>query len=101
MLFAKFNINGQETAQLYDNWEQYHADTFNPDTRFITLIEFVSHGKDYQSRKESVRTLAIEWSNSDIEGIDYYDLQSVGLWFEKMGKRYGLMEEFEENGICW
>ena len=101
MFFAKYSINGQEQTGLYYDWEQFHKDTFSPDTEIITLIEFKVHGKDYQSRKAFVENTAIEWSNADVEGISYSELQCIGLWFEKMGLRFGLIKDFEENGLCW
>ena len=100
MFFARFNINGQETAQLYDDWATYHHDTFNPETRFISLIDFHAHGNDYQSRKESVRTLAIDWSNEEKQDVDFCDQCDISNWFYKYGKRFGLLEEFRENLIC-
>ena len=99
MFFAKFAINGKTTAELYSNWDKFHRDTFAPDTEIITLIDFVIHGKDYQTRKESLRTLAIEWSNADTEGIYTSDLCDISNWFYLKGKRYGLLEEFNENCI--
>ena len=100
MLFAKFISNHRETAQVYYSYEEYQRDTFDPNTELITFIVFVIHGKDYKTRKESLRTLAVEWSNADIEGIFASDLIDIQDWFEKNGKRYGLLEEFRENAIC-
>lgn len=100
MFFAKFIINGQTTAELYDSWDKFNRDTFNPLTEVVALIEFKIHGKDYQTRKESLRTLAIDWSNADTEGIYLSDLADIENWFELKSKRYGLLEEFRENAIC-
>lgn len=100
MFFAKYRINNREECGLYYDYEQFHRDTFSPDYEPITFIVFSVHGKDYQSRKESVRSVAIDWSNADVEGISYSELQCVGLWFEKQGLRYGLIREFSENGLC-
>lgn len=100
MFFAKFSINGHETAQIYDSWTQFNKDTFSPDTEIKTLIEFVIHGKDYQTRKTNLHDLAVEWSNCDSEGIDMWDSCDIANWFFLKGKRYGLLEEFHENAIC-
>lgn len=100
MFFAKFTVNGQTTAELYDSWDKFIRDTFNPTTEVITLIEFKIHGKNYQTRQESLRTLAINWSNSDIEGISYGEIADIENWFRLKGKRFGLLEEFRENAIC-
>lgn len=58
--------------------------------------------KTYAERKAEVRELAIEWQT------DYFPNNSlswgeVAFWndyFEKLGRRYGLLTEFKENGIC-
>ena len=59
--------------------------------------------KTYQERKEEVRQEAIEWqlafSDSE-ECASYSELAYSTAYFEKKGKRYGLLKEFRENGIC-
>ena len=54
----------------------------------------------YQKRKEQARRQAIEWQHN----FGYYcgDSLDVATWTEhwhKIGKRYGLLKEFKENGI--
>ena len=58
--------------------------------------------KTYQEKKEEIRQQAIEWqlSFSDDENRFYYsELAYTCEYFEKKGKRYGLLREFRENGI--
>lgn len=57
--------------------------------------------KLYQERKEKAREEAIEWQR-DFENHNYYwsELAEQAKHFEKLGKRYGLLKEFKENGIC-
>ena len=54
----------------------------------------------YQNRKEEVRQEAIDWQ-LDFENQNYYwsDIVYWGDYFYKLGKRYGLLKEFRENGI--
>jgi len=57
--------------------------------------------KTYAERKAEVRTEAIEWQ-ADFANHDY-SWGEVAVWtnyFETMGRRYGLLTEFRENGIC-
>ena len=56
--------------------------------------------KTYQERKEAARQLAIEWQH-DFENHNYYysELVEWQFIFTKLGKRYGLLKEFRENGI--
>lgn len=54
----------------------------------------------YQRAKERVRDKAIEWQ-ADFENHNYSygELAAWNSYFEKLGKRYGLLAEFRENGI--
>ena len=58
----------------------------------------------YAMKKEKVRSEAVEWQNK-LYSDDYYktydpdEVYSKTLYFRRMGKRYGLLEEFRENGI--
>ena len=54
----------------------------------------------YQQQKERAREKAIEWQHE--VSVMFYDWQTMaeaGAYFEKLGKRYGLLKEFIENGI--
>ena len=55
----------------------------------------------YQEQKERVRNEAIEWQY-DFCNHDYSwgELAYFEDYFYSMGKRYGLLTEFRENGIC-
>ena len=54
----------------------------------------------YEERKERARQKAIEWQY-DFTQNDHYmsEYAEWGAYFEKLGKRYGLIREFRENGI--
>ena len=56
---------------------------------------------NYQKQKERVRNEAIEWQY-DFCNHDYSwgELAYFEDYFYTMGKRYGLLTEFRENGIC-
>ena len=55
----------------------------------------------YQNKKEQVREKAVMWQleNSD-KCLSYEELAESSEYFSKLGKRYGLLKEFRENGIC-
>lgn len=55
----------------------------------------------YKRAKESARDKAIEWQR-DFENQSYSwgELIFYSSYFEKLGRRYGLLTEFRENGIC-
>lgn len=72
-----------------------------PETEVLTIIDFTIHGKDYKSRKASCEQVAIDFSNDgDTTGLFYSDLWHISDWFYRNGKRYGLLKEFIENGLC-
>ena len=53
----------------------------------------------YEKRKTEVRAEAIEYSYSE-EELSYGELADKQDYFRRLGKRYGLLREFKENGIC-
>ena len=56
---------------------------------------------NYRQRQSQAREKAIEWqcdfSNSSYSYLELVEYQN---YFEKLGRRYGLLKEFRENGIC-
>lgn len=55
----------------------------------------------YYIKKEEIRQQAIDWQ-LDFSNHNYSwgELAEFADYFYKMGKRYGLLREFRENGIC-
>lgn len=54
----------------------------------------------YQQGKERARERAIEWQfDFDNHAYSYGELAEWQDVFERLGKRYGLIREFKENGI--
>ena len=55
----------------------------------------------YETKKEMTRQEAIDWQNDFCNhNYSYGELAEFGEHFEKLGRRYGLLKEFRENGIC-
>ena len=55
----------------------------------------------YASNKAVARQEAIDWQNDLFrDNWSYEDMQEATEYFEKLGRRYGLLKEFRENGIC-
>lgn len=56
---------------------------------------------NYQKRKAEVRQEAIDWQ-LDFCNHNYTwgELTAYGDYFYNLGRRYGLLREFRENGIC-
>ena len=55
----------------------------------------------YNRLKESARTEALEWQLTAGENtMSWSELADASQRFYTLGKRYGLLKEFMENGIC-
>lgn len=100
MFYAAFTIEGQTHSNLYNNFEQFHRDTFSPETEIHAIIEFKTHGKSYTERKESARSTAANFQAAQLPGLSWGELAEITAFFERVGKRYGLIAEFRENAIC-
>lgn len=77
------------------------------DCEQISENGFLVHGerkvkcKTYEDWKEFFRDLAIEWQYKFGNfSYSYGELADWGDFFTTYGKRYGLLTEFRENGIC-
>ena len=54
----------------------------------------------YEVGKEKARNEAIFWQLDFCNhNYSYLELANYGEYFYKLGKRYGLIKEFKENGI--
>ena len=54
----------------------------------------------YAERKENARQIAIDWQlNESDYPYSYGGLAILTDYFFRLGKRYGLLREFRENGI--
>ena len=104
MLFARIrNGDGLCEDRLYRLSDDYFRDTFSPEVETLVLIPFEIHGKTYAERKESLRNLAIDYQYA-VDGdadlwLSYRELADIGDYFNRMGRRYGLLREFRENAI--
>ena len=72
------------------------------DEQIICFIPLIISGKSYQERKVDLHNKAVEWSNTQgsYPRWSYSELGEIQDFFEKNGKRYGLLKEFQENAIC-
>lgn len=91
------------TALVYYSWEALHSDLFNPSAELCGVIEFKTHGKTYEERKESARDIVRTFQGLDSDysgaGLSWGEYATISDYFETVGKRYGLVKEFRENAI--
>ena len=103
MFYAVYRLNGQQHARLYFSWRLYHADTFSPEAECLLLIPFRIAGKTYAEKKESVYDQALAFQSIFADfgcDVSYDELLMMQNWFDKMGRRFGLIREFRENCIA-
>lgn len=104
MFIGIYKLDGKEYFSIYyDNisgWNTWYNETFSPDTKDIDILRFKIHGKNYQEQKASAEELAIRYQ-TEFAGYSwsYSELMEINEYFEKIGKKYGLLKEFRENGI--
>ena len=53
----------------------------------------------YNDKKEQVRDIAQRFQSILEPGLSWEEIAIIQTWFERNGKRYGLIKEFRENGI--
>ena len=57
--------------------------------------------KTYAELKEAARNEALEWDwLAGRVPMSYSEIADAQVHFRKLSRRYGLLREFEENGIC-
>ena len=102
MFYVLADLNGEEVNRIYYDHQEFISDSFTPAFEVKKIINFQLHGKTYGERKDSLECIAHDVQNYfyDSGTLTWMDLMILGDWFEKMGKRYGMLTEFRENGFC-
>lgn len=101
MIYTVLKKDGQENEYLFYSWDEYHKATFNSEIEEVVTIELGRlHGKTYQERKSYIETKAIILSNNRYGGLSYGEEADIEAYFNRYGKRYGLLTDFHENAIC-
>ena len=84
----------------WDDVKQFYKQAKEQGFRFFNPIDFTLHGKTYRDKKAQLRGIAVEWSITTPPDMSQGELATIGDYFERNGKRYHLLKEFNENGIC-
>lgn len=105
MLYLAYrDENGTGAAGLFD-YEDLHSVLFNPSREQLCIIDLDRiHGTTYNDKKSFVRDKALDFQSVDSEisggGLSMGEYICIQGFFEKYGKRFGLLREFRENYIC-
>lgn len=102
MIYIKHKMeDGRPTGLLYyGSYADACSFAFAQGWKNTAMLEFRLEGWDYQSRKADLRQTAIDFQMLDEGGLSMGELWEVQRFFHKYGKKYGLLREFEANGIC-
>ena len=60
----------------------------------------IVRGKTWKEKKAFLHQLALDISYAECGGLSWGEEAILGDFFERYGKRFGLLREFRENGIC-
>lgn len=85
----------------YGGYKAWFNDTFTAPYTWVFPLKVT--GKTYAERKASLVEFAMDWQRTFTDfGIDwsYGEFVTVYDFLERNARRYGLIREFRENGIC-
>lgn len=80
-----------------DEVNEYESD-YN--CKLSEAYPLIVRGRTWEEKREDLRRLAIDISHAQYGGLSWGEEALLGDFFEKNGRRYGLLREFRENGIC-
>ena len=90
------------TASSFETWDAYHASTFSPYTNstVFSIPAFIP-GKTYAERKHAAENALHRASEiMQAPGLSWSELAEIQTEAERIARRYGLLREARENGIC-
>ena len=93
--------NDEQSAKACYSWDDVNEFFFNPCYDDAYVIPLQVHGKTYAEKKADLQAQAVDFSN--VVGsmvMSWGESAYISDFFERNGRRYGLLREFQENGIC-
>lgn len=101
MIYAEYLDKGKLTCGLWHmSYSKFYRLAKEQGLLFHNPIDFELHGYSYRSKKAQLYGIAVEWSMTEPPDISYGELSTIQSYFERNGKRYHMLKEFHENGIC-
>ena len=101
-LYIYHEKNGKVVFKLEDAPFIYTYTGCASDNEPLVVYETMTiKGRTYNEKKANLEEIAKDWQR-DFNNHNYAwsDLTEVGTFFLENGKKYGLLQEFRENGIC-
>lgn len=102
MIYIKHKMeDGRPTGLLYyGDYSEACSFAFAQGWNDAQMIVFRLEGHDYRSYQSDLRHIATDFQMLDEGGLSYGELADIQGFFERYGRKYGLLREFRENGIC-
>lgn len=102
MFLATYNEGNERIAEVFLEHQYFFNKTFSPDTDPKIEMNFSLGNGSYKDKKNKLHDMAVEISHliSNLNGLTWYEMIIISNWFERNGKRYGLLREFRAEGIC-
>lgn len=102
MLIAVRTHGDDTETRLCYTGDELSSFFFSPvyDDKYV--IPLTVSGRTYQERKNDLESKAIEYSNimGTLVNISWSEYADITDFFERNGRRYGLLTDFRENCIC-
>ena len=102
MFLATISRNGKEETSLYYDFATLYKDTFSPETEIVNFIPFQVSGRFFSEKQNSLRKTAIEFLKIDYNQaaeLTGKELSIIHDFFEKNGRRYGMVKELRYMNI--
>ncbi|MBR4906538.1 MAG: hypothetical protein IKZ44_06750 [Clostridia bacterium] len=101
MVYAAYkNAAGEFVTGLYENMEKLNRDLWSPLTEVFSMIDFRVRGSSYKEKQSCLCDIARRFQYEVTEGLSWYEVSVIADWFYRMGRRFGLLKDFRENGLC-
>ena len=114
MVIGIFERDGDRYAVVGPSWKTINADNAGarlvdalPLSEAIRGMQFLTVRRspisNYEKKKIVLSARAYYWKEFLIEYRDLFNdrqLRTVSSWFEMYGRKYGLLRDLREDGIC-
>ena len=80
--------------------EEVEAHEADYNCKLTEAYPLIVRGKTWKEKKAFLHQLALDISYAECGGLSWGEEAILGDFFERYGKRFGLLREFRENGIC-
>ena len=102
MIYAALTIGNEPTTiYTFANWKEYRDYTFSPEITVEAAASTEITRKNYRSERLQAHGILGELQNvASVPGLSYHEISIVQWNADRIARRYGLLTEARENGLC-